>query len=348
MNDTDFNDEGVTRAAGSAEPPTHSPVSAYEDAFRDVPVGMYIIQDGKFCFVNPQFQKITGYDADELLGMNAVDLVLPVDRKTVKENAAKMLRGDRTTPYEHSFLTKDGKTRQAAQMVRSINYKGKRATLGSFMDITDLGRVAESLRRSERRFYTVFRSSPDWVVISALKDGFYVDVNETFLRMTGYRRDEVIGRTSEELGIWANPRERKETMQALEEEGSIQNIEVHFRMRSGQIRNMLWSAELIDFGGEQCLLAVARDITERKEAEEERLQQARQKGTAVLVTQLGLTMVGSILFCFAIGYYLDKWLGTKALFITIFIILGVVGGGYNAYRQIMETTQLDKKRKGSK
>jgi ATP synthase protein I len=58
-----------------------------------------------------------------------------------------------------------------------------------------------------------------------------------------------------------------------------------------------------------------------------------------LVTQLGLTMAGSILFCFAIGYYLDKWLGTKGLFITIFILLGVAGGGYTVYRQIMEATK---------
>lgn len=59
----------------------------------------------------------------------------------------------------------------------------------------------------------------------------------------------------------------------------------------------------------------------------------------ILVTQLGLTMAGSILFCFAIGYYLDKWLGTKGLFITIFILLGVAGGGYTVYRQIMEATR---------
>jgi len=59
----------------------------------------------------------------------------------------------------------------------------------------------------------------------------------------------------------------------------------------------------------------------------------------ILVTQLGLTMAGSILFCFAIGYYLDKWLGTKGLFITIFILLGVAGGGYTVYRQIMKATK---------
>ena len=65
-----------------------------------------------------------------------------------------------------------------------------------------------------------------------------------------------------------------------------------------------------------------------------------------LVTQIGLTMAGSILFCFAIGYYLDKWLHTKGLFITIFILLGIAGGGYTVYRQIMEITEKDENKKG--
>ncbi len=60
-----------------------------------------------------------------------------------------------------------------------------------------------------------------------------------------------------------------------------------------------------------------------------------------LVMQLGLTMAGCILFCFAIGYYLDKWLNTKGVFITIFILLGIAGGGYTVYRQIMETGRSD-------
>lgn len=63
----------------------------------------------------------------------------------------------------------------------------------------------------------------------------------------------------------------------------------------------------------------------------------------ILVTQLGLTVVGSILFCFAIGYYLDKWLHIKGIFTTIFIILGIIGGGYTAYRQILELEEDRKK-----
>ena len=65
-----------------------------------------------------------------------------------------------------------------------------------------------------------------------------------------------------------------------------------------------------------------------------------------LVSQLGLTMAGSILLCLAVGYYLDKWLGTRGLFIAIFILLGIAGGGYTAYRQIAGVTKLDKKREG--
>ena len=60
-----------------------------------------------------------------------------------------------------------------------------------------------------------------------------------------------------------------------------------------------------------------------------------------IVTQVGLTIAGSILFCLLIGYYLDKWLGTKPLFILVFILLGIAGGGYTAYRQIMEVTEQD-------
>jgi ATP synthase protein I len=69
----------------------------------------------------------------------------------------------------------------------------------------------------------------------------------------------------------------------------------------------------------------------------------------ILVSQLGLTMAGSILFCFAIGYFLDKWLGTKGLFITIFIILGIIGGGITVYRQIAQVVDIKgNKRSGSK
>ena len=89
--------------------------------------------------------------------------------------------------------------------------------------------------------------------------------------------------------------------------------------------------------------ATKNDLTDKQRKEQERRERAKQLGSVILVSQLGLTMVGSILLGLLIGFYLDKWLNTKPVFIIIFILLGVVGGGYQAYRQIMETIKTDEK-----
>jgi PAS domain S-box-containing protein len=342
MTDTGgIKDKPGDREPGPENRPDLSP-DVLESIFTGAPIGVYIVQDGVFRFANPAFQKISGYREDELLGMGPLNIVHPEDRDLVRGNAVKMLKGEPSSTYVYRVVNKTGETRWIIESVASVHYQEKRATLGYFMDNTSREQVKESLRLSEERFYKAFLSSPDWVVISAIEDGFYVDVNDAFLRITGYRREEVIGRTSLELRIWADPGQRAGMVKILREQGAVRNMEVKFRMKSGDIRFMLWSAEVIDFGGEKCLIAVSRDITDHKRAEEERLERERRKGPATLVTQLGLSMVASILICFAIGYYLDKWLGTKGLFIIILILLGVAGGGYNAYRQIMETTRRDK------
>jgi PAS domain S-box-containing protein len=135
------------------------------------------------------------------------------------------------------------------------------------MDNTERERAKEALGLSEEKFHKAFRSSPDMVVISTLEDGFYIDVNDAFLRNTGYERKEVIGHTSIELGIWANPDNRAEMIKILRERGAVRNYDATFRMKSGEIRFVLWSAEVIDYGDEKCLIAVTRDITDRKRAE---------------------------------------------------------------------------------
>ncbi|GBD96452.1 MAG TPA: PAS domain S-box protein [Nitrospirae bacterium] len=129
-------------------------------------------------------------------------------------------------------------------------------------------REAEALRLSEEKSSKAFRSSPDWIVISTLEDGRFIDVNDAFLRITGYRREEVIGRTAKQLGIWAEPDERDKMAAIIREHGKIRDHEARFCMKSGEIRIMLRSAEAIDLEGEKCIISVTHDITERKKAEE--------------------------------------------------------------------------------
>lgn len=135
-------------------------------------------------------------------------------------------------------------------------------------DITKRKRAEEALRFSEEKFSKVFRFSPERISITTLKEGRYIDVNEEFLDFSGFSREEVIGRTSRELKVWIDPSEREETVKRLCEKGEVNNYETRFRNKDGEIRTVLWSAEVIDYGGEPCILALTRDITERKQAEE--------------------------------------------------------------------------------
>jgi PAS domain S-box-containing protein len=140
--------------------------------------------------------------------------------------------------------------------------------LGLFWQRRRRRKAELELGKSEEKFSRVFRESPLAITIVKISDGRYVEVNGTFELSTGWRRDEVIGRTPLEIDLWVNPDQRTAFMQELHEKGNIRNLEVTFRRKDGQIRTSLGSAELIEVNGESCALSVIADITDRKLAEE--------------------------------------------------------------------------------
>jgi PAS domain S-box-containing protein len=136
-------------------------------------------------------------------------------------------------------------------------------------------RVEEELRRSEEKFSKIFRSTPDAISITTLAEGRYLDVNNSFLQMSGYTREEVIGRTALELKLWADPQDRDRLVSTLKAQGRAHEQEFHFRLKSGEVRLGMLSAEIIELAGEACLLAVIRDVTERRTLEQQ-LRQAQK------------------------------------------------------------------------
>jgi len=125
-----------------------------------------------------------------------------------------------------------------------------------------------TLLESEERFSKVFHAVPALVGIATIDDGRLYDVNETWLEAFGYDRDEVIGKTVLELGIWVDPDQRRGMVERLKKDGAVHNFEARFRDKNGNFRDHLASVELIDLDGKSRLLFVSHDITERKRSEQ--------------------------------------------------------------------------------
>jgi PAS domain S-box-containing protein len=188
--------------------------------------------------------------------------------------------------------------------------------------------AGEELGKSEEKFYKAFRSSPDMVIITSIKDGKFLEVNDSYVKITGYSREELIGHTETEVNMWVNREDANRMIRLLAEHGKFTNEENSFRTKSGEIRQWLCSAEIIDIDGDQCMIAVATDITERKKAEEalrsseEKFSKAfRASPQVISISKLsdGTFMEINDSFTRVFGYTHEETVGTTSLSLNVWI-----------------------------
>ena len=171
------------------------------------------------------------------------------------------------TPVEFEWTSSDGDTYQIFDYPFH-DIDGSLLVLELMVDITERKHMEEKLRLSEEKFFKAFNASPSLMVISALRDLRCLDVNEHCLQITGYSRNELIGRTLAELNIISSQL-IDEVVQEVLEQGKCGNLEIAFRKKSGELRTGLTSAETFRLDGEQVLLSVVNDITDIRQMEKE-------------------------------------------------------------------------------
>ncbi len=246
------------------------------------PVGVYIVQDGKFQFVNPQFQEFTGYREEELLGRDAYLVVLPEDRDLARKNAVDMLKGRRSFPYEFRSLTKSGQTRWILEQVAPIQYQGKRAVLGNYMDITSRKQAEEKMRTAHQQLLDIIEFLPDATFVLD-QDRKVIAWNRAIEEMTGVQKENILGRGDYAYAVPFYGKPRQILVDLIFEDGQDSKRLYNYFENSGATifgessipsllgkEVILWgkASPLFDDEGNRVgAIESIRDITDRKQSE---------------------------------------------------------------------------------
>ncbi|MEW6442052.1 MAG: PAS domain S-box protein [bacterium] len=218
----------------------------------------YIFQEG-----NAAFETLTGFRVRDLMD------------KSVKDRAGGVIRAtpllavfDRVAMSGEPVLFEQFIAPLGRHYLVNVSRSGGRWIATVFLDITERRRAEEALKASEARFSTVFHASPAGCTISRMADGRIIDANPAVLAIMGYTHEEAVGRTTHELGMWVCPPERERLVRTLAEQGRVRDTELRLRRKSGEIVDVLLSAEPIELAGEQVMLSLLQDITDRKRVEQ--------------------------------------------------------------------------------
>lgn len=250
--------------------------------------------DGPILDCNQTCARIFGYaSCDELKAAPMSDRYFdPEDRNSF---IARLEEEKSLTNYEHCLRRKDGSPVWLLGSAHLVEGKDGEPAVNeeTLIDITER-------KKAEETFRMAFNANPEPITISTISEGRYIDANESFLRVTGYRREEVIGHTSEDLKFWERPEERARLVSMLRKQGSVRNNEIMFCTRSGEHRTALNSSEVIEVAGQKCMMSILRDTTEQKLLEKQ-LRQA-QKMEAIGQLSGGIAHDFNNLLSVIIGY----------------------------------------------
>ncbi|MGC9947470.1 MAG: PAS domain S-box protein [Bryobacteraceae bacterium] len=242
---------------------------AFTDAIIDNVPGLFYLLDkrGKAVRWNRRAEHTTGYTLDEGSRMDPVEFFPGADRAAAAEAVRKVFV-EGHAELDANLALKNGAVIPYYFSAARVSFEGEDYLIGNGIDISARKEAEKALRDSEEKFSRAFRNSPVILSISTLQEGRYLEVNNTFERITGWRREEVVGRRRDEIAIRTDEA-RQEAARRIRSSGGYHNLESEFRTRSGELRVARVSAETIEFVGQTCVLTVGEDITEQKGFERE-------------------------------------------------------------------------------
>lgn len=231
--------------------------------------------NGAITSISRRGMALTGYNDDDIAGGIELSRFLePLDNHRAFPERHEIGIQELYEPGEYFLICKNGDRVPVQAYFDAVPGNGKPdAIQGTVIqlsgELSEHEEAQEALRESEEQFSIAFHTNPSMMIIMSTVDARYIEVNESFCRGTGYAREELVGNSANDFHMWADESELKEMLESMMDKGQISAAEYRFVIKSGEIRTWLCSAHTMTIRGEQCILAVADDITERKEAEAE-------------------------------------------------------------------------------
>ncbi len=241
-----------------------------------IPRGGY---GGHFIDVNLGFEKHFGFTRNEVINKRFGELNIWIDAEARTQFVRELMTHGAVHNMETELRAKDGSPIPSLVSASLVEAGGENYVVGVVRNVSELKEAQRKLQESEATLRRIFDANLDSMTIVDLHEGRFVDVNEEFVKSTGYSRDEIIGKRSRDYDRYVNPGDNLRLVEELRRNGEIRNMEVLFRRKSGKIDPTLLSATLLELHGHMCCLTVTRDISALKEAEHQ-LIEAREAALA--------------------------------------------------------------------
>ncbi len=256
--------------------------------FRSAPIGIGLVIDRVLQQVNSRLCEILGYREEDLIGRSSRILYSSdKDFEFVGRKKYAQIRDHGTGTVETHWQRKDGAIFDVLLSSTPIDLQDhSKGVTFTALDITERKQAEERLRELEERFRLTFYTSPDAVNINTM-DGIYLDINEGFTQLTGYTRQEAIGKSSADINIWDIPEDRDRLIEGLKRKGYVRNLESRFLMKDGSYRIALMSATIIQLKGVPHILSITRDISDFRKTEQEKLVLEKQLLQAQKMESIG-------------------------------------------------------------
>ncbi|HYC94041.1 MAG TPA: PAS domain S-box protein [Thermoanaerobaculia bacterium] len=222
-------------------------------------------REGRYTYVSDAAAKSLGRTPESMLGLTTTDLGIPEE---LSADFHAQRRRVMETRSSYRGQTSYGELALEYQISPLIVNGEVAGTIVITHDVTEQRRAEAALRESETKFSTAFERSPLALTITSVDDGTLVNVNEGFVQMSGYPREEAVGRTPDSLGLWLDPQVRAERFRRMLAGEQVPNVEARFRIKDGTELIGVVGSALVEINGRRCVLSSVIDITERKRAEE--------------------------------------------------------------------------------